>query len=82
MVDLSLEHRAFALELVGSITPIGEPFIDRERLDNLALLMNVIEWLLSEVDDVITSNKNRTKQEEIFGYSAASHLSNIADFPN
>lgn len=43
--------------LIGDINPIGETNIDNARFNNLIVLCNVVEELVTEIDNVHYKNK-------------------------
>ena len=49
------------MKLVGPVDPVGSSEIDRERMENLKVLLDLTDQLLSAIDLVATLNKNRTE---------------------
>lgn len=45
-------------KLVGSITPIGQSSIDNERFENLQVMCDLVDKLLTDLDDMSHWNKN------------------------
>lgn len=41
------------VKLVGSISPVGETHTDNERFENLKVMTNLVDKLLTDIDDVI-----------------------------
>lgn len=46
-------------KLVGEIRPAGETNTDAKRLINLEVMTQVVDDLLTDIDEVATDNKNR-----------------------
>lgn len=46
-------------KLVGEINPIGESNTDRQRLENLKAMTELVEKLLADIDDLAYNYKNR-----------------------
>lgn len=46
-------------KLIGNVMPIGETNQDEIRFKNLEAMCDLVEELLSEIDDVATYNKNK-----------------------
>ena len=49
------------MKLVGPVDPVGSSEIDRERMENLKVLLDLTDQLLSAIDLVAPLNKNRTE---------------------
>jgi len=48
-------------KLVGPIEPIGETNTDNERFENLKVMTDVVDSLLSDIDRVAMNNKDRVE---------------------
>ena len=46
------------VKLIGKIRPVGESNEDAERLKNLDEMCRLVESLLCDIDDMISSNKD------------------------
>lgn len=49
------------LKLVGPTQPIGETNEDNKRFENLLLLTNLIDRLLTDIDFIATNNAKRAE---------------------
>ena len=47
------------MKLVGKITPIGKSEVDEERLENLKMLCDLVDKLVTKIDEVGYDNKDR-----------------------
>ncbi len=63
-------------KLVGEIEPVGETHIDDKRFENLKKIIELMDNLLTEIDDIYFQNKD--KQE----YSIKRAVKYIDDFFN
>ena len=49
------------MKLVGEVNPVGELHVDSERFDNLVVLTELTDRLLTDIDRIATDNKNRVE---------------------
>lgn len=54
-----MEIHDIVKKLVGPINPIGETNTDNERFHNLKVMTELVDDLLTEIDDVAYYNKDR-----------------------
>jgi len=46
-------------KLIGPINPVGETNTDNERFENLKAMCELVDQLLTDIDDVAYKNKDR-----------------------
>lgn len=63
-------------KLIGPIHPIGKSEVDRERLENLHALGELIIWLLHDIDRIRLSNKDAYEHSVIKAVTEADLLIN------
>ena len=54
-----MELHEIVMKLTGPIDPVGSSEIDRERMENLKVLLDLTDRLLTEIDSIATRNKAR-----------------------
>ena len=52
-------------KLIGPVNPIGESNTDEERFENLKTLTELVDFLVGDIDQVLTAYENPTKSKEI-----------------
>lgn len=53
-----MELHEIVMKLVGSVNPVGETNLDNQRFENLKVLQDLIDKLVSKIDNVACRNKN------------------------
>lgn len=66
-------------QLVGPIQPIGETNSDRQRLDNLLVLIDILEDLLEDVRKVALESDRSESSVRAIGYKARDFLNELKD---
>lgn len=54
-----MELKEIVLKLTGEIQPVGETTTDNKRFENLKVLCELVNELVSEIDNVSFYNKDR-----------------------
>lgn len=54
-----MTHLEIVKKLVGNIQPVGETNADKEGLENLKIMCNLVNDLVCEIDKVYYENKDR-----------------------
>ena len=58
-------------KLVGNIDPVGETHTDNARFENLKVMTELVDNLLSDIHNVISNNKNAYESSRKKAYSYA-----------
>lgn len=53
-----MDYHKICKKLIGRIYPVGETITDDERFENLKEMANLINNLLSDMDDIVVRNKD------------------------
>ncbi len=59
-----MTHTEIIKKLIGSIRPIGESGVDKNNLENLKTLCNLVDELLTEIDAVAYDFKDSPRYSE------------------
>lgn len=76
-----MTHTEIVNKLIGEISPIGKSEVDRERLENLKQLCEVVSNLIKDISFVANSNKHSHEHsvKEIVKY-ATNFLEEIKEY--
>lgn len=56
-----MELYDIVMKLTGPVDPIGDSRVDAERQENLKVLLDLTDRLLTKIDEVATDNKDRVE---------------------
>ena len=56
-----MELYDIVMKLTGPVDPIGDSSVDAERQNNLKVLLDLADKLLTKIDEVATDNKDRVE---------------------
>jgi hypothetical protein len=58
-LEEEMELYDIVMKLTGPVDPIGDSRVDAERQNNLKVLLDLVDKLLTKIDEVATDNKDR-----------------------
>lgn len=58
LIPIIMTNTQLIKKVIGSITPIGQSGIDAERLENLKAMCELVNDLVTEIDNVAYRNKD------------------------
>ncbi len=56
-----MEIKDVIMKLVGPIDPIGSTHVDNERFENLKILCNLVDSLVTDIDNVAYKNERASE---------------------
>jgi len=74
-----MEIKEIVDKLVGSITPAGESHKDRERFENLKVMCNLVEQLVSDINFVARDKDRYESSIKGMGVYAQKFLDNLKE---
>lgn len=57
--EIKMTIQEIVAKLVGRINPVGETNTDNDRFENLKVMCNLVDYLVTEIDRVSYENKDR-----------------------
>ena len=60
-MEKAMELYDIVMKLTGPVDPVGSSETDRERMENLKVLLALTDRLLTEIDRIASRNKDRVE---------------------
>ena len=76
-MDIAIVIHEIVTKLVGEINPVGETNIDNKRFENLKVMTDLVDDLLSDIDHVAWCNNSPEYSVNRAGQFALSFLDGI-----
>ena len=72
-----MKLKEIVMKLVGQVQPVGESHTDRERLENIKALTELVDELLGEVDMASRSASRQEASMKAIGEHAKNFLNDV-----